>query len=89
MEPVNVALVLAQYRLVSAQAPSQAGWHSRAGVPRWVGTWLPGPSRYLQDLIHDFLHDLTLGFRVAGAQQQEEIQVMQGDTEHGDNSTLC
>lgn len=34
-----------------------------------------GLGSYLQDLIHDFLHDLTLSFRVAGAQNQEEIQV--------------
>lgn len=36
---------------------------------------------YLQDLIHDFLHDLTLSFRIAGAEKQEEIQVRKEDTE--------
>lgn len=35
---------------------------------------------YLQDLIHDFLHDLTLSFRIAGAEKQEEIQVRKEDT---------
>lgn len=40
-----------------------------------------GRCSYLQDLIHDFLHDLTLRFRIAGAQKQEEIQVTEEDPE--------
>lgn len=49
----------------------------------------PGPCCYLQDLIHDFLHDLTLSFRIAGAQKQEEIQVTKEDTESRDKGALC
>lgn len=45
---------------------------------------------YLQDLIHDFLHDLTLSFRIAGAEKQEEIQVRKEDTVRvQDEGALC